>query len=163
MRTRGKFKVGYKQGLWTIVDYPYKSKKALLRCDCGYEAWKFLSNLSSRNSQGCRSCMIKTPEHKTYLMVLRTASRRSIKWEISEEDWIKISSQDCFYCGAKPSNIIKDYGYVYNGIDRVDSSKHYYLTNVVPCCKICNIAKSDLSQKDFYLWIKRVYGKVISK
>jgi hypothetical protein len=158
---RRKFYVGYKQGLWTIVDIPFKSKKVLLRCECGYEDWKFLSNISSHKSKGCRNCMFQTPEHKTYLMVLRTASRRSIKWEISEEDWIKVSSQNCYYCGAKPSNIIKDYGYKYNGLDRVDSSKHYTLTNVRSCCRICNRSKSDLTEKEFKDWVKRIYDRII--
>ncbi len=158
-----KFYNGYKQGLWTIVDYPAKSKKALMRCECGYEAWNFLSNLSSHNSQGCRSCMLQTPAHRTYLLVLRTASRRSIKWNISEEEWTKISQKDCFYCGANPSNMITEYGYPYNGLDRIDSNGIYELTNVVPCCKICNRSKSDISQQEFYDWIKRAYEQIISK
>lgn len=158
-----KFYNGYKQGLWTIVDYPEKSKKALMRCECGYEAWNFIANLSSHKSQGCRRCMLQTPAHRTYLLVLRTASRRSIKWNISEEDWITISQKDCFYCGISPSNMIAEYGYAYNGLDRIDSNGIYELTNVVPCCKICNRSKSDISQQEFYDWIKRAYEQIISK
>lgn len=158
---RRKFYVGYKQGLWTIIDLPYKSKKALLRCECGYEDWKFLANLSSHNSQGCRKCMFQTAEHKTYLMVVRTASRRSISWQIAKNDWISLSSKNCHYCNSEPSNCIKEYGYKYNGLDRIDSSKPYVLTNVVPCCKICNRAKSDLTQEEFKNWIKKVYGRFL--
>jgi hypothetical protein len=160
---RRKFYEGYRQGLWTIVKLEHKNKKALLRCDCGYEGWKFLSNLSSHNSQGCRNCMLQSPEHKTYLMVLRTASRRSIKWNISENDWIKLATQNCYYCESKPKNIIKEYGFFYNGLDRIDPSIGYDLTNVVTCCKICNRAKSDLSQEEFYEWIKEAYETIISK
>jgi hypothetical protein len=158
-----KFYNGYKQGLWTIVNYPAKSKKALMRCSCGYETWNFLSNLSSHNSQGCRKCMLQTPAHRTYLLVLRTASRRSIKWNISEEAWVTISQQDCFYCGAKPSNMITEYGYPYNGLDRIDSNGIYELTNVVSCCKICNRSKSDITQEEFYSWIRKAYEQIISK
>lgn len=158
-----KFYSGYKQGLWTIIDYPEKSKKALMRCECGYESWNYLSNLSSHNSQGCRNCMFKTPQHKTFLLVLRTASRRSIKWELSEEEWVSLATKNCYYCNSEPGNMIKSYGFKYNGLDRVDSSKHYSLTNVVPCCRICNIAKSDMSQQDFYNWIEKAYVKIISK
>lgn len=160
---RRKFYVGYKQGLWTIVDLPYKSKKVLLRCECGYEDWKFVSNLSSRKSQGCRNCMFKTPQHKTYLLVLRTASRRSLKWELTEEQWIDLATQSCYYCGSEPSNMISKYKFKYNGLDRIDSSLGYSLTNVVVSCKICNRAKSDMTQKDFYDWIKRAYGKTVSE
>lgn len=158
-----KFYPGYKQGLWTIIEYPSKSKKALMRCECGYETWNFLSNLSSHNSQGCRQCMFQTPEHKTYLLVLRTASRRSIKWNLSENEWVALAKQNCHYCDAEPGNMIKSYGFKYNGLDRIDSSKPYTLTNIVPCCRICNTAKSDMSQKDFYDWIKRAYDKTVSE
>jgi hypothetical protein len=158
-----KFYNGYRQGLWTIIDYPEKSKKALMRCDCGYEAWSFLSNLSSHKSQGCRSCMFKTPQHKTYLLVLRTASRRSLKWDLSEKEWVDLAIKNCYYCDSPPNNMIANYGFKYNGLDRIDSSLGYSLTNVVTCCKLCNRAKSDMPQQEFYDWIKRAYGKIISK
>lgn len=160
---RRKFYEGYRQGSWTIIEAPHKSKKALMKCDCGFETWNWLSNLSSHNSQKCKNCLIQSPEHKTYLMVLRTASRRSLSWEINESQWIDISSQNCYYCGIEPSNIIADYGYRYSGLDRIDSSKGYSLENVVPCCRTCNLAKSDMSQKEFFEWVKRIYGQVVSK
>lgn len=158
-----KFYNGYKQGLWTILDIPPKSRKALMRCECGYEAWNYISNLSSHKSQGCRSCMLQTPAHRTYLLVLRTASRRSIRWELTEEQWTKLATQNCFYCDSKPGNMISEYGFKYNGLDRVDPSEGYLLTNVVTCCKICNRAKSDLSQQDFYDWARRLNVKIISE
>lgn len=160
---RRKFYEGYKQGLWTIIELMPKEKKALLRCECGYEGWKFISNLSSHKSKGCRSCMLQSPEHRTYLTVLRTASRRSLSWEISESQWLLLATRDCFYCGSEPGNMISEYGFKYNGLDRIDSSKGYTLTNVVTSCKICNRSKSDMSQKDFYDWIKRTYVKIISE
>ena len=163
MARKSFYQPGYKQGLWTIIERPLKSKKALMRCECGYEAWNYVSNLSSHNSKGCRSCMFKTPEHRTYLLVLRTASRRSIKWELSEKDWINLATKNCFYCESEPSNMILEYGFKYNGLDRIDSSKGYFLSNVVTCCKICNRAKGDLSQKDFYDWSKKLNVKIISK
>lgn len=160
---RRKFYEGYKQGLWTIVELYPKEKKALLRCDCGYQGLKFLSNLSSHNSQGCRNCMFKTPQHKTYLLVLRTASRRSLKWELTEDEWANLATKNCYYCGSEPSNMISEHGFKYNGLDRIDSSLGYSLTNVVTSCKICNRAKSDMKQIDFYDWIKKAYVKIISE
>ena len=154
---------GYKQGLWTILERPSKSKKALMRCECGYEAWNYISNLSSHKSQGCRSCMLKTPSHRTYLLVLRTASRRSIKWELTEKQWEELATKNCFYCDSEPSNMISEYKFKYNGLDRIDSSQGYTLTNVVTSCKICNRAKSDMPQKEFYDWIKRLNVKIISE
>lgn len=163
MSRKGYYLPGYTQGLWTIIDRPVGSKKALMRCRCGYEAWNHVANLSSHKSQGCRSCMFKTPQHKTYLLVLRTASRRSIQWKLSEEEWSSLATKNCHYCGSEPNNVISEYGFRYNGLDRINSNGIYELTNVVPCCKICNRSKSDISQQEFYDWIKRVYEQIISK
>lgn len=44
-----------------------------------------------------------------------------------------------------------------NGIDRVDNSLGYILSNVVSCCKICNYMKKDLSEQEFQDQCERVY------
>jgi hypothetical protein len=46
-----------------------------------------------------------------------------------------------------------------SGIDRVDSNKGYTIDNCVPCCKTCNLAKAELSQRDFLDWVRKVYIK----
>lgn len=163
MRTRRKFTIGFRQGTWTIVEYPYKSRKALLRCDCGYEDWKFLSNLSSHKSQGCRKCILTTAQHKTYLSVVRGAASKSREWNITEDQWVEIANKNCIYCDQEPSNMISAIGYKYSGLDRIDSNVGYRLTNVVPCCIVCNRAKSNLPVVEFEKWIKRVYDKIISE
>jgi len=47
-------------------------------------------------------------------------------------------------------------GYLYNGVDRVDSNKDYTEDNVVSCCKICNYAKHTMGTYQFMDWIKRL-------
>jgi len=66
-------------------------------------------------------------------------------------------------CGIEPKQIRKDRlhlngDYVHNGIDRLDSSRGYILENCVPCCKVCNYAKRNMSVNDFLNWIKKVYN-----
>lgn len=74
----------------------------------------------------------------------------------------------CYYCGALNKNkmnvksmkpgefIVKDF--CYNGIDRVDNSLGYILSNCVPCCMICNRAKNNLSEDEFFAWIENITG-----
>lgn len=62
-----------------------------------------------------------------------------------------LSQLPCYYCGEFKSN-----QNCYNGIDRIDSSKDHSLNNVVPCCKFCNFAKSNLSINEFNDWILRI-------
>lgn len=157
MRQR-KYDVGYVQGDWTILERPFGSDKALMRCVCGTEGWYFLSNLSSNRSTRCKDCKRQSSEHKIWKSVQRTALRRGLEWNLSYEEWFELAFADCYYCGTGPSNFL--YGTKYNGIDRIDSSvKFYDADNVVTACRICNRAKSDLSAEEFNDWIKRVYGK----
>ena len=74
--------------------------------------------------------------------------------------------QDCWYCGLKPNNYRrlligpKSYSRQYiSGIDRIDSSKGYVLSNCRPCCEDCNLAKRQLSEKQFFELIERIYIK----
>lgn len=162
--TRRKFYVGYKQGSWEILEFPSGSLKALMRCDCGYEGWKYISNLSSHKSRRCQNCVRKSPEEKTYNSVVATANRRGIKWNLSLEDWKLLADANCSYCGSEPSNLISSLGYLYNGVDRVDSNGCYSVENCVTSCRFCNRSKSDMSEELFLDWVKRIYEtKIVSK
>jgi len=45
---------------------------------------------------------------------------------------------------------------IYNGVDRIDSTKGYIKDNLVPCCEICNKAKSNLDIEIFLNWVNRI-------
>jgi len=96
--------------------------------------------------------------------------------DLTFEQFLELSSCDCFYCGAKPSNkhnrykmvlngketkrskYAQDNGdFIYNGLDRVDNSLPHNLNNLVPCCKICNEMKSVRSIDDFAKQIVKLY------
>jgi len=85
----------------------------------------------------------KPPKYATYLK--RHKERYQSRNVISENEFIKLSSMNCQYCGAPGPN----------GIDRLDSSLGYIKCNCVPCCKHCNYVKGNLSMGDFKVWVKR--------
>jgi hypothetical protein len=96
------------------------------------------------------------------------AENRGYEFAIEWDDFVSITKSNCHYCGAAPKNKIgrteKKRGnghYVYNGIDRMDNKKGYYLDNVVPCCRVCNRAKDVMGAYDFLLWVSRVYNHAI--
>lgn len=69
------------------------------------------------------------------------AKRRGLVCSITREEYVAIAGDDaisvgCDYCGGP---LPKTSG----GLDRKDSSLGYELGNVVPCCEMCNVAKSD--------------------
>jgi hypothetical protein len=75
------------------------------------------------------------------------AKNRNLSWKLSILDFVKITNENCFYCGNIPSTIQyhRKSFYIYNGIDRVDNSKGYIKSNVVSCCFNCNNNKRAIS------------------
>lgn len=60
------------------------------------------------------------------------ARARSLCFQISFEQFQTFWQKPCRYCGDPIKTI---------GLDRVDNSVGYTMTNVVPCCAICNHMK----------------------
>lgn len=91
----------------------------------------------------------------------RGAEERNLTFDLSKDQVRGLIEQDCYYCGQKPIARYTAAGcageYEWNGIDRVDNSKGYTADNCVPCCKLCNFGKRDLSVDEFTSWIERTY------
>lgn len=88
----------------------------------------------------------------------KSASSRGYAFTISKSEFMGIIDKPCVYCGSEKAMIRKpnkgvNGEFMYTGIDRVDNSKGYEKGNVVPCCWICNRAKSTLNKDDFMQWI----------
>lgn len=132
-------------------------------CGCSHTEHQIKINLARRLPDGEAAC------HAVYVMLRNTCARhRGLDWQITFEEWKILSKLPCHYCGLPPSNHIKggygrNGGYTYSGLDRVDNGVGYVSANVVPCCKLCNQAKSTLSIDDFKAWICRVYEHTIRK
>lgn len=144
--------------------------KYLCKCDCGNEISVLMQNLRNGNTRSCGCLAQEVKEqkklsdnhgviHQIILGYKRHAKERGLCWELSHNEVRRIILSPCYYCGTERSNlkVTKNCkgGFAYNGIDRIDSSKGYFSENVVPCCKICNIAKLDMTQKEFILWIQK--------
>lgn len=78
---------------------------------------------------------------------------------LSFNEFVSLSQMNCHYCSSGPIN--KKGDLLWNGVDRIDSNLDYTLSNCVPCCKICNFAKSNLNINDFYNHINKIKNNVI--
>lgn len=76
------------------------------------------------------------------------ASKKDLTFDISPEDFLKISSQPCFYCKQESINGC--------GLDRIDNTVGYTATNIVSCCSECNYMKGSKLQDDFLQLCKNV-------
>ncbi|MCK4252148.1 hypothetical protein KAX97_11920 [candidate division WOR-3 bacterium] len=86
--------------------------------------------------------------------------KRGFSFLLTKKEFKKLTKQNCFYCGQKPSQSAKtrsnNGGYIYNGIDRLNNNKGYEIDNCVTCCKNCNLMKKTLSQEEFLNHINKI-------
>ncbi len=139
------------------------------RCDCGSVIDVTSNSLlqGSRVSCGCarnKTSIKQRGQRKAYTNYRKQAAIRKLSFDISLKKFIELSQQPCAYCGdlrtnsAKFERVIGGGEYKYNGLDRLDSTKGYSIDNVVPCCKICNFAKSTTGHQEFLSWVKKVFN-----
>jgi hypothetical protein len=136
------------------------------KCDCGYVG--IATGSSLRRSGKCKKCSMASLRkdqgvcsfNGLYLRYKHGAASRNIEFNLSKDEFKILTKSNCFYCKSAPKNIHKGKtaygGYVYNGIDRINSSQGYIIKNCVSCCSICNRAKSDIELVDFLSWIKQL-------
>lgn len=157
--------------------FPSGQRRVLwkFKCDCGNEVLKTLFDIRRGDTKSCGCVKKKRAEDGIYTLpdgessfralfdvYKKRASSKNLEFLLSRDDFIKLTSSNCHYCGQEPSqhhlaNKGSNGYYIYNGIDRINSSKGYSLDNTVSCCKLCNFAKRDLSYEDFIKWLKKAY------
>lgn len=143
------------------------------KCDCGtikIIATHYLCN-PNRGSCGCKEYerKAKTPIECMYRYAKdRAVKYRTKQFELSLKEFENLSLGDCKYCGKAPANKYRqiltkgDKILLYNGIDRIDSSKGYTLDNCVTCCSICNTMKNSLTYTEFINHIKLLHTRLCS-
>jgi len=135
-------------------------------CNCGNFSRPSIYSLRSGHTKSCgcnRAEAAAIAEGlAAFNLVFRNykngAKNRGLVFEINKEEFRKISSMDCFYCGSKPATVkeTNNGSYTYNGMDRKDNSIGYTKDNIVPCCETCNRAKLQMTVKEFLGWVERV-------
>lgn len=75
--------------------------------------------------------------------IKRSAEKREISWELSDEKAKEMMLAPCVYCGELNLEVRV------NGIDRMDSFGPYSEENCVACCKGCNYMKCNYDPKTF--------------
>lgn len=144
-------------------------------CECGTQCIKRGANLKSggTTSCGCHSQERKkinkgqSGYNKLFSEYKNGAKKRGLHFSLTDEEFKQITKQNCHYCNIEPkqesfssnkklTNEGKEHGkYIYNGIDRKDNNVGYITGNCLPCCFLCNKAKSGMSYDDFINYIKR--------
>ncbi len=146
-----------------------ETDKALeVLCFCGTKFNALRCHLVTGHTKSCgclRSINVETGILKNIFSAYKSKAikSRELEWSLSFDDFKEIVTMDCHYCGQPPG--AKHYHHnkknfkMINGIDRVNSDLGYVKSNVVPCCKYCNRAKSDLSVECFEKLIDKIHAK----
>lgn len=169
------FKKGEVINYLTIVSLSHIDERGRkfynVKCKCGVKKVLNGALIKSGNTKSC-GCYGKEQrkakrisEHHCEVSAIifqykRHAKSRGFTFDLSRDFVESIVSKNCYYCGVEPSNFMKTknsiVGLPFNGIDRVDSTKDYKDNNVVPCCRMCNNAKSNYTVSQFKKWALRL-------
>ena len=140
-------------------------------CDCGNECVTAGKNLLDGKKQSCgclRRELVGARQHLLtefnrgvpgesafnvlYCTYKFNAEKRTRVFELTKDDFRRLTSANCEYCGAEPKQKVgteRNGFYTYNGVDRKDNELGYTNANSAPCCGTCNWMKRAMSVPDF--------------
>lgn len=88
--------------------------------------------------------------NRAFYSYQKDAKRRDIQFHLTNEEFVAIVEQPCYYCGVM--NDEKNF----NGVDRVDSKRQYTTDNCVSACTLCNYLKHVMPVNLFFLRIENI-------
>lgn len=129
------------------------------KCDCGNT--KNIIGIYLTGKRGYKCCGCEKKLKSAYKQVInqykQNAVKRNLIWDLSDEIFVYLIKQDCIYCGIGPRNLSYRNKIKYNGIDRLENTKGYFVENCVPCCSWCNKGKMNKTVNEFVEWINLVH------
>lgn len=144
----------------------------LCLCECGKEGVVNSKDLRTGHSKSC-GCLAKeitslrskkqdSGKRKLLRQYKQSAKYRNLTFALTDDEFTKLTTDDCFYCGVNPNRTIvkhsKDGSYLYNGIDRKNNKIGYTTDNSVTCCYECNFLKSDINYNEFKSMIVTIFN-----
>ena len=76
---------------------------------------------------------------------------------ITISEFAQLKSRPCYYCESTSKRWV--------GLDRIDNKKGYQLDNVIPCCRSCNVLRSDqftVTETKFLVTVLKLYRSCIN-
>jgi len=157
----------------------FKSSEVLKCSLCKYDKkimYYFSANLNKKNnSRRCRFCNTKNRKIRrnnhtqeqminTMLTTCRNSCRRREKkgrtceFKLTSDDIFNLIEKQNNKCAYSNIELVWKYNHPHKAsIDRIDSDKGYTIDNVHLVSHISNVAKSDLTEKNFLEMIKQIY------
>lgn len=171
--------IGQRFGNWTVIERDGMVHPTRWLCQCGCGSVRSVASrmLRSGISTNC-GCITKPYQGKPqgvatfnhlYAAYVNNARSRGITFELSKDNFAKLTKQNCYYCGCEPAQEKINYcspkhgSYIYNGIDRLNNIEGYTMDNCVSCCGDCNKMKMCKSEIEFLEKIKIIYNNRVEE
>jgi hypothetical protein len=149
----------------------------ICRCDCGTEIEVKSDHLRQVSSCRRKECRFYKPRNRgarsgfaSLIYKYRNQAKyRNIPFLLTNDQFAELTKKDCYYCGDPPlqretySKRIDAEAYVYNGVDRIDSSLGYTEDNCVPACGMCNKMKLHFPLKVFFDQIEKINNRRLQR
>lgn len=170
--------IGQKFNKLEAKSFAYRGRHGLsfywFACECGNRKILCGTDVSCGKTKSCgcnhiiynREAHIRLSLGEAAFNILYGAYKsgsksRGHEFSLTQEEFHNLTQSNCTYCGLPPIKVWagtnrKQSPYLYNGVDRVNNARGYVSDNVVPCCKVCNQAKHNLSLEEFTEWLDRV-------
>lgn len=166
-----------KIGKLTAISFIKRENKYtywLYKCDCGKEVIKKAAYVQNGKTQSCgclqkKHCrkitsnkLLSTFEmctNRLYRNYERAAKDRNLEFNLTKEEFLSYLDKDCYYCGCKPRNLLKESNnreLLYTGIDRKINSLGYSISNCVSSCYMCNKMKLNLDEDVFLKQVNKI-------
>ena len=165
-----------------LVDRVKGRVRWLFKCSCGTEKVLRIKDVKNGNTKSCGCLKIETVTkraleasgkwarlpnnvgfyNKLFNIYKGDAKRKGRAFNIAREDFARLVQKDCFYCGNAPNSFFVQnrqhtkHSMKYNGLDRIDNSIGYEYSNIVTCCRNCNLAKRTLTVEAFVELCRKV-------
>lgn len=177
--------MGQTYNKFTVIDVFYgtlRNKNGTIcrcKCVCGNIRDYFAADAKRKTSCGCmRNLRVSTmrlgkpsPTRKDYGVssansfyrgYLYRAKKAGIIFDLTKEEFLRLTKQNCYFCGVEPQAMYKrtktEHGHhIHNGVDRLNNEKGYLKDNCVPCCKWCNFAKNIRNEGEYLRWVETSY------
>ena len=114
------------------------------------------------NNYKCKQCERQRSKERMrssrgrFVFAKNLAKRRELTWNIPFETYVDLLTEKCHYCGSG----LNETGI---GLDRKNNKFGYDLGNVVSCCGLCNITKSDNFSYEEMLYLGESIKAIIVK
>lgn len=125
--------------IYTTTYYERNREKCLKQAKAYQQAHKEKYRTSATNWRGSVA--------GRYSKCKRQASVRGLEFALSEIEFANLTSKKCSYCEKDK---------LPNGIDRIDNNIGYVIDNCQPCCRMCNIMKSNYGHTQFLEHIRKI-------